>query len=103
MAGIDEVAAGLRPRLAAMPPVLADERPLLLAVGLAEEAADLVVAGPDPAQQRLDPALGVADPERLLDPVADLTSIVKASGLDLGLESFDLGTPEGLLGNKLDI
>jgi hypothetical protein len=94
MAGIDEIPPGGRTRLAAMPPILADERLLLLPVGLPEEAADLVVTGPDATQQRLDPALGVADLERLLDPVGDLADVVEASGLDLGLEALDLGATE---------
>src|SRR5512135_2783471 len=94
MAGIDEIPPGGRTRLAAMPPILADERLLLLPVGLPEEAADLVVTGPDATQQRLDPALGVADLERLLDPGGDLADVVEASGLDFGLEALDLGATE---------
>ena len=55
MAGVDEIAPGGRTRLAAMPPILVDERLLLLRVGLPEEAGDLVVTGPDAAQQALIP------------------------------------------------
>jgi hypothetical protein len=94
MAGIDEIPSGGQPRLAVRPPILAAERPLLATVGLPEEARHFVVARPDPTQKGFDPTLGGADMEDRLDPVGDLASVVAPSGLDLGLESFDLGATE---------
>ena len=77
VAGVHEVAPGRRPGLAPLPPILADERPLLVPVGLPEEAGDLVVAGADAVQQVLHPGGGVGDAELLLDPGPHLVGVVE--------------------------
>src|SRR5512144_3196867 len=63
MAGVHEVATGLRPRLTPLPPILPHELTLLLPIRLPEEAGDLVVAGPDAMQQVLHPGAGVSHAE----------------------------------------
>ena len=94
VAGVHEVAPGPRPRLAPLPPILPDERLLLVAVGLPEEAGDLVVAGADAAEQVLHAGGRVGDAEGLLDPGAHLVGVVEAPPGDLLLESLDLGGAE---------
>jgi hypothetical protein len=78
----------LRGRL--LPLVVGDELLLLVRVGLPQEAGHLVVAGAHAAQQALDAAGGVRDPERLLDPEADLIGVAEAPRADLLLKALDL-------------
>src|SRR5262249_61929732 len=77
-----------------MPPILADELPLLIPVRLPEEAGDLVVAGPDAMEQVLHPGGGIGDAELLLDPGSHLVGVVEGPPGDLLLESFYLGGAE---------
>jgi hypothetical protein len=71
-----------------------DELLLLVRIGLPQEAGDLMVAGADAPEQVLDTAGGVRDPERLLDPEADLIRAAEASRADLLLEALDLSGGE---------
>src|SRR3954462_11549638 len=91
MAGIDEIPPGVRTRLPLVPPVLPHELLLLLDVGLPEEAGDLVVAGPDPAEQVLDARGRVSHAEGRFDPGSDLVGVVEDPRLDLLPEPLDLG------------
>jgi hypothetical protein len=77
-----------------LPLVVGDQLLLLVRVGLPQEAGHLVVAGADAAQQGLDPAGGVPDPEHLLNPETDLIGIAEAPGADLLLETLDLSGGE---------
>src|SRR4051794_11548032 len=88
---IDEIPPGPRPRLTLVPAVLPHPPLLLLDVGLPEEAGDLVVAGPDPAEQVLDARGRVGHSEGRLDPGADLVGVVEHPRLDLLPDSLDLG------------
>src|SRR4051794_17342687 len=94
VAGVDEVPPGLRPRLTLVSPVLPHELLLLLDVGLPEEPRDLVVAGPDPAEQVLDARDRVGHAQGLLHPGADLLSVVERPRGYLPLEPLDLGRSE---------
>src|SRR4051812_39075577 len=94
VAGVHEVPPGPRPRLTLVPPVLPHPSLLLLDVGLPEEAGDLVVAGPDPAEQVLQARDRVGHAEGRLDPGADLLGVVERPRGDLPLEALDLGGPE---------
>ena len=95
VAGVHEIPPGPRPRLTLVPPVLPHELLLLLDVGLPEEAGDLVVAGPDPAEQVLDARDRVGHAEGRLDPGADLLGVVEHALGDLLLEPLDLGRARG--------
>ena len=94
VAGVHEIPPGRRSSLALVPPVLPHPPLLLLDIGLPEEAGDLVVAGPDPAEQVLDARDRVGHAQGLLDPGADLLGVVEDPLGDLLLESLDLGGPE---------
>src|SRR4051794_16728666 len=94
MAGVHEIPPGARPRLTLVPAVLPHPPPLLPDVGLPEEAGDLVVAGPGPAEQVLDARDRVGHAEARLDPGADPLGVVEDPLGDLPLDPPDLGRPE---------
>src|SRR3954453_12982238 len=88
----EKVCAG--PGLPLVPPVLPDELLLFLDIRLPEEAGDLVVAGPDPAEHVLDARGRVGHAQGVLHPGADLLGVVERPRGDLPLEPLDLGGPE---------
>src|SRR3954449_6352835 len=94
VAGVHEVPPGPRPRLTLVPAVLPQPPLLLLDIGLPEEAGDLVIAGPDPAEQALEARDRVGHAQGVLHPGADLLGVVKYALGDLLLEPLDLGGPE---------
>src|SRR5262245_22021132 len=94
MTGIHDVAARapdprpLRGRLLTL--VVGDELTLLVRIGFPQEAGHLVITRAEAAQLGPDATGAVPDPEQLLDPKADLLSVVEAAGADLLREALPL-------------
>jgi hypothetical protein len=71
--------------------ILLDERFLLVALGLEQEAGGLVKAAPQTLKQPLGAAERVSDGEAGLNPLADLARTTEPARLDLGLQLLGLG------------
>ena len=92
--GVHEIATRvprfLAPRPCLLLLILADEFLLFVRIGFPQEASYLVVGNADAFQQILHAAGGVENPEFLLEPVADLVRVTKATTGDFGFQLFHL-------------